>query len=211
VVVTAVLVGVTGFYAWQTKKTVESLEKSTRYQFYPFLKAYLGMKGPTHLELIIMNVGKGPAKDVEVEFLVEASPNTRKKWRHQLLMPDDFQKFLVPKNESEVETEIAYFENNQTTLRIKTSYSDLLNNPLSNEQTIDVTSYVKQFKNIFSVFREEPIENIARSIKGIHEETQKNHPRLQKSGKGTRYFSFQKEKFKCRLKIFWIDLIKGPI
>ena len=50
VVVTAVLVGVTGFYAWQTKKTVESLEKSTRYQFYPFLKAYLGMMGPTHLE-----------------------------------------------------------------------------------------------------------------------------------------------------------------
>ena len=58
-------------------------------------------------------------------------------------------------------------------MKIKTSYSDLLNNPLSNEQTIDVTSYVKQFKNIFSIFREEPIENIARSIKGIHEETQK--------------------------------------
>jgi hypothetical protein len=79
VMATAILVGVTGFYAWQTKKTVESLEKSTRYQFFPFLKAYLGFLGPTHLELIIKNVGKGPAKDVEVDFYVEESPNTRKK------------------------------------------------------------------------------------------------------------------------------------
>ncbi len=129
VIVTTILVGVTGFYAWQTKKTVDSLEKSTRYQFLPFIKAYIGMVGPTHLEFIIKNVGKGPAKDVEIEFFVEALPNTIKRWNHQLLMPDDFQKFLIPKNELEVETEISYFESNQTTLKIKTSCSDILNKP----------------------------------------------------------------------------------
>jgi hypothetical protein len=66
---TLVLVGVTIYYAIQTKRsadatkrTVDVIEESTRAQFLPYIKASLANLGPMGLALDILNSGKGPAK-----------------------------------------------------------------------------------------------------------------------------------------------------
>jgi uncharacterized protein Yka (UPF0111/DUF47 family) len=167
VLVTAILVGVTAFYALQTKRTVASMEKSNAYQFLPHVKSSLVELGPMDLELQISNVGKGPAKEVNVNFYLKEAPNIKKQWNQPLLVPNDFRKFLIPKNVNEVETHIDYFKNNQTTLIIKSDYRDVLGYSHMNEEVIDVTSYVAQYGKIFSPFIETPTEKISRSVEKI--------------------------------------------
>jgi hypothetical protein len=174
-IITAVLVGITGFYAWQTKRTVDSLEKSTKYQFLPYIKLYLGMLGPQDLDLRIKNVGKGPAKDLDIQFHIKEKGEVKRTWRQQLLVPSDFISILVPNMESKEETGIEYFENNQTTIIVSAAYRDVFDKAWSNEETIDITAYVMQFKKTRSLFREEPLERIARNVEGISRETKNMH------------------------------------
>jgi hypothetical protein len=67
-IVTIILAAITGYYAWQTKKSVIALEESTNAQLKPFLKGSIAQIGPDSLELQITNIGKRAAKEITVNF-----------------------------------------------------------------------------------------------------------------------------------------------
>lgn len=70
-VATAILVGVTIFYAIQTKKTVDSMDKNSKADFLPILMLGINPKLSSDKKLLISleNVGKGLAKrPVELRF-----------------------------------------------------------------------------------------------------------------------------------------------
>jgi len=69
VVITAILAAITGYYAWQTKKSVITLEESTKAQFKPFLKWSIAQIGPDSLELQITNISKGSAEEITINFI----------------------------------------------------------------------------------------------------------------------------------------------
>ena len=73
VVITAILAAITGYYAWQTKKSVVALEESTKAQFKPFLKGSIAQIGPDSLQLQITNIGKGSAEEITVTLTPENS------------------------------------------------------------------------------------------------------------------------------------------
>src|SRR5207245_9918309 len=56
-IATFLLVGVTGYYAWQTRNTVDAIEKSTEAQFRPNVKMWMFMLGRTYPLLKIYHVG----------------------------------------------------------------------------------------------------------------------------------------------------------
>ena len=71
-ILTAILVFITAYYAWQTRKMVKEMEIARRYQFIPSLKIK-----PTHLyigdsfDIEITNIGLGPAKNIKGKIILE--------------------------------------------------------------------------------------------------------------------------------------------
>jgi hypothetical protein len=66
-VLTAVLVAITGYYAWQTRQTVEELRRTRAVAVLPRLVLRMCDVGPTTSFIEVMNVGPGPAIDVNVD------------------------------------------------------------------------------------------------------------------------------------------------
>ncbi len=70
-IATAVLVGVTIFYAVQTKKTVETMDRNSKAEFLPvlMLAIYPATSNEKTLQISLTNIGKGMAiKPIEVRF-----------------------------------------------------------------------------------------------------------------------------------------------
>jgi hypothetical protein len=170
---TLILVGVTIYYAIQTKRsadatmrTVNVIEESTRAQFLPYVKASLASLGPMGLALDIINTGKGPAKDLIVEFTLTDKKKQTSKWTQPLLVPGDFRRFPIP-TDSGTEINIDHFKQNKTIMHIECNYMDIFDQRRSSKETIDVTSYVNQFGATISFYLEAPMDKLARSTERI--------------------------------------------
>jgi hypothetical protein len=94
VIITAILAGITGYYAWQTKKSVIALEESTKAQFKPFLKGALAQIGPASLDLQIINIGKGAAEEITVNFRTVEFEGSQRTYTTELLQPNEPSKIL---------------------------------------------------------------------------------------------------------------------
>jgi hypothetical protein len=164
---TIVLVCITGYYAKQTKNTVEVLRKTAELSVRPYLKGTFQPIGPVAGDLLIKNVGNGPAHKIELSYWIESKDETRRNWTKPLLMPNDGDEFFIPKNEKENVFDNTFFENNQTTIRIEGKYFDILGNEYKIDDHVDVTSYVKQWKKTSMRYKEPPIEEISKSIEKI--------------------------------------------
>jgi len=92
---TIVLVCVTAYYAYQTKKTVEQMEKARRQQVLPVLKASLIFPGPAIIYLRIQNIGLGPAININATIKIEPGSHSHE-WLAPILNKDEYRKFLLP-------------------------------------------------------------------------------------------------------------------
>ncbi len=63
---TIVLVIITGYYAWQTKKTVREIERQTNLQQMPILKILT--HGEWACSFMLKNIGKGAALNIELRI-----------------------------------------------------------------------------------------------------------------------------------------------
>jgi hypothetical protein len=169
-IVTVVLVILTGFYAFQTKKTVQVLEKATKMEFLPRIKGHLHMMGPVNVDFRISNVGKGSASVVQVNFLVIGRNTVKRTWTQPLFTPNQYQDFLIPVSENEEQSSIPYFEENETKIQITATYNDILGNSHSSNEEIQISEFVKQFKRTLSLYDEETMDKISRNIKSISDE-----------------------------------------
>jgi hypothetical protein len=173
VIVTAILAILTGFYAFQTKKTVDVLEKTARMEFLPKIKGHLHMIGPVHIDFRVSNVGKGPASNVRVNFRVIGQQTVVREWTQPLMKPNEFQDFFVPINEeNQTESNIPFFQNNQTTIELNATYRDILGTDHSSTEIIDVSEFVNQFVRTLSVYNEEASSKTLRILERISQELQ---------------------------------------
>jgi hypothetical protein len=179
VIVTTILAAITAFYAWQTKKTVDALKDSTKSQFRLFLKASIFSIGPSAFALEITNVGKGPAKEVSVEFKVEEFDETDRTWTQTLLMPNDFQRFFIPKGKTETAHDIKYFQDNDVTLELACKFKDIFGEQHSYSETMDVSKYARQVDDVVSLYLEKTIDKIANGIEDIASKFNKIDKRLE--------------------------------
>jgi hypothetical protein len=146
---------------------VDATSKASKEQFLPFLKASIENFGPLAMALEITNVGKGPAKDVTVEFKVQEFDDTTRVWTRTLLSPNDSQRFLIPKNKTETEYEVQFFQNNNVTLALRIEYYDVFDDKKSHTELIDVSSYARQLGAVAALFLEKPMDKIANNTDRI--------------------------------------------
>ena len=79
VILTTALVGVTVYYATQTKKSVDAIKESTKIQFMPYIKGTIFNIGPSSIVLRLQNIGKGPARDAKIQ----TKEDFKQKKKHQ--------------------------------------------------------------------------------------------------------------------------------
>jgi hypothetical protein len=171
VIVTAILAILTGFYAIQTKKTVMVLEKTARMEFLPKIKGNIHLIGPVDIDFRISNVGKGPASDVRVNFRVIGEQTVEREWTQPLMKPNEFQDFFIPVNdENETQSNIPFFQNNETRIELDASYKDILDVDHSSTEIINISEFVNQFERTLSVHNEDTISKISRSLERIGKE-----------------------------------------
>jgi hypothetical protein len=117
-IVTAILAAITGYYAWQTKKSVIALEESTKAQFKPFLKGSIAQVRPDSLELQVTNIDKGSAEEITVNFRTTEFEGSQRAWTSELLQPNEHQRFLIPTGADldAVQRSFNFFRDHQTTI-----------------------------------------------------------------------------------------------
>lgn len=161
------MVGVTGYYAWQTRNTVDAIEKSTEAQFLPHVKMWIFMPGPTYPFLKIGNVGVGPAMNIVVRFRVKELNGSDRTWKTPLLSRGDSQQFWIPigpDKKDATDEPLPFFEKNQSTLTMEATYDDILGKSHQASDTIDLTAWVIQFGKVSAVWEQERLKQIQEEI-----------------------------------------------
>jgi hypothetical protein len=74
-ILTAVLVVITGFYAWQNLRMANEMRAARGVSVLPKLGISLGMVGPQHGFVYVTNVGPGAALDVDIRLVFEPLDN----------------------------------------------------------------------------------------------------------------------------------------
>jgi hypothetical protein len=128
------------------------------------------MIGPMALNFRVSNIGRGPASHVQVDFTVLGLNTIKRSWKQQLLTPGQFQDFFIPISENEEQHYITYFETNETKIKLSSICKDVIGKNHSNQEEIDVSEYVKQFKRTKSVYAEDRLDTISRNMKSIPDE-----------------------------------------
>jgi len=159
------------------RETTRVLKQANELSVLPALKTTLAPIGPTSTELHISNVGNGPAYNIKLKIWVQESEPAKRDWSKPLLMAKDHEVFFIPKGASGIEVNVDYFKTNQTTIKVKGEYYDLLKKKFTIEDSIDVTDYVKQFEAVAVRYESDPkhkisssLEKIAKEVTGLNRE-----------------------------------------
>lgn len=141
---TILLVAVTGYYAIQTRRTVQQMKKSTEAEFLPHLRMSVGFGEGPLIELFVTNVGKAAAVGVQATFRIEELEDSIRSWTSPLLVSGESVRFPIPVGKDKYEYTVRFFEQQQSTLLFQASYSDIFGEPYTVSDSFDITSYVKQ-------------------------------------------------------------------
>ena len=117
----------------------------------PFIKASFEIRGPLFVVLLIQNVGKMGAIDVQLEFSLEPG-NYKKTVFFPLLMPSQKVRFLLP------EGNINVLADKFTTLKLRGECKTVSGKKISIDDTISVKSVLKSWIES-KILLEETVEN----------------------------------------------------
>jgi hypothetical protein len=105
-VLTAVLVAVTAYYAWQTYRMVEEMRQDRRERATPKVVLDLRSEGVGFVPPSVVNVGLGPALDLDVTMTYVARQGAdltgigfvTRRWRSRLVVTSERHRFVPPTN-----------------------------------------------------------------------------------------------------------------
>lgn len=95
IVLTAALVLVTAYYAWQNRQMVQEMRAARAVSILPKVVVRWTYVGPGVGFPHITNVGVGAALDVDVELAFEPGGGFKRRWRSAVLTPGDGSDFLL--------------------------------------------------------------------------------------------------------------------
>lgn len=97
VLLTAALVLVTGYYAWQNRKMAIEMRHARMASVLPkVVPSYEGYGGAVGFPRVV-NVGPGAALDVDVTLSFQPGEGEARRWRVALLTPGEFREFTLPR------------------------------------------------------------------------------------------------------------------
>lgn len=136
IVLTIVLVAVTGYYAWQTKQTVSELRRARGAGLLPKIALSFQHPGGAVGFPVLANAGMGPAFDVDLTMSYQpAGPDVR--WTRPFLPVGETHRFLAPERTAHMPDLISKWDR----IVLKGACKDALGDTHPVEQTINLKEY----------------------------------------------------------------------
>ncbi len=163
-VLTAALVFATFYLAWQTRNVAQQTLKARLAEYEPIIKSTLGWIGPIGVSLKIWNVGRGVAKNIELEIRQLPEKKPARKWVQPLLAPNEFAR--LPFDQTYFKDLAGTFEQ----IRIKGQCVDVLGRTHPIEDVIDLNQIresVEKTPQLLETTMEEHVGEIGRELEEI--------------------------------------------
>jgi len=167
---TLLLVFVTAYYAYQTRRTVEMMKESTEAQFLPHLRLSLALPEGPILELVVTNVGKASAVGVEANFQIRELADSARQWTTPLLNAADSARFLIPVGKDKHEYTVDFFKAHQSTMDFQAKYSDIFGKSYSVSQSVDITAFVTQLDKTPMTYPRGDLDKVVEELRDIASE-----------------------------------------
>lgn len=167
-VLTAVLVWVTGWYAWQTQQMARELRAARGVQVVPKLVPSIKRIGGGHLLPRISNAGVGPALDIGVKLAFEpGGPSVQ--YVSKLLAAGRSQSFMIPSGKANDYVDDPHSFAAFQRLRLTGAYRDALGVTVNVDEVVDLSEYLNAYNAglwTYGVKKKggEPLDVIAQGI-----------------------------------------------
>ncbi len=163
------LVGVTLYYAQQTRRMVLEMREARRLSVLPKLTLNLHLLGTSFGEIAIRNVGQGPALDADVELTFEPAENSRapvehRRWRTGVIAPGEQHRFFPPRSQRRpgqhmrIDEMVASYSSVRLSGRCRLSLGESVN---INEVLDDLAESWELMQSSMHEVQEDPAEKVA--------------------------------------------------
>jgi hypothetical protein len=132
-----VLVLVTAYYAWQTRQMAKEMRSARLLSLLPKLVLDIKMIGPTYGDVLVRNVGPGPAIDADLTLTFEeseAGEREEREWLAHVIAPGEDHEFLPAQGIGSMDELVA----KHPTIALTGTIRDALNQTHSVDERIDL-------------------------------------------------------------------------
>jgi len=162
-----VLALLTAVYVLQTQGMLREMTKARKAEFLPHVKPSLQYPAPLAVDLLLKNVGKGPAFSVDITFGFQPSEEPFKHWLHPLLAPEESYSFLImPSNFNELVKKYDF-------LVVSGTYKDVFRENHKIDEKINLKEVHKGWSESMILLRpslERRLEEISKEVKRVGHE-----------------------------------------
>ena len=161
IILTAALVLITTYYAWQTRRTVEEMRKARGAALRPRLTLSFEYPGAKIVFPVIANDGVGPAMQVEAEIRYEPDGPTIV-WKAPVMAVGERHKMRFPDNDKSPSGDAPYEQ-----VSFFTRCIDALGDPVIVEEVLRPQEYWEALVESRMIIDQDPIDEIRRELEKI--------------------------------------------
>jgi hypothetical protein len=175
VILVAVLVGATIFYALRTHSMVKEMREARYVQILPKLKLGIEMITLGRGSIKITNAGTGPAINVVLEFWLGNEYENKRVWTNSLLVQSESVQFLFPKINNQY-PKLDQICDTWQTVSMKASYADAMGRKFEISDSFDIKDYWEKTKSSVKRWQDtelREIQKIKDELKKIADNTSK--------------------------------------
>lgn len=187
-ILTAALVVITAYYAWQTYRMAKEMRRARGAQILPKIVPNLELIGAGGAFLRIDNVGPGPALRVEVEFWLEPNGD-RRRWRSPLIASGGGQSFDPLPDEGSQALQLDHLISRFTELCLAGASYDALGRRHAIEERLELRQFWTIHKAAVAMQPHDRqremarhLEQIAKDLKGLRDVAMRLERRLGREG-----------------------------
>jgi hypothetical protein len=172
-----VLVGVTGYYAWQTREMAKEMRSARLLSLLPKLVLDIGMIGPTYGDIVVRNVGSGPALDADLTLVFEgseAAEREEREWLAHVIATGEEHEFLPPREVNSMDG----FAARHPTISLAGTIHDALGQAHEVDERIDIAEAWGRVESALHRWEESPATKVAREFEKTRKQLEKIDSRL---------------------------------
>jgi hypothetical protein len=165
---TAALVAITGYYAWQTRQIAREMERARGAQLLPRLALDMKRLGAGNALLRVTNAGPGPALNVDVQLSLHPDGLVRH-WTAPVVTSGESHDFLpdpteaAPNGRTHLDELTEAFEE----VRLRGTCSDALGKQHPVADKLNLREYWRLLREVQETVPQEPLQDMAKQLEKL--------------------------------------------
>jgi len=172
-----VLVFVTGYYAWQAREMAREMRQARLLSLLPKLVLDVEMVGPAYGNIVVHNVGVGPALDADLAIVFEPGDEgivEERRWLAHVVPAGERHEFLLPEGISDMTGLVA----RHRSVALRGEIRDALGQHYKVDERMDIGEWWDRLGEALHRWEMEPADRIAREFEKSRKELESIHGRL---------------------------------